>query len=182
MSRVVITTLLFPIVASLLVLVLPVQDEDLLRLQTTHDPQKKENTIRVPPTKLSGPKDRYESLTFSVYYSSLSMFPSAPDKVNFEIVSVVKARKLNPDLYVVFVVDGKEIHFSSNRSAIPKPVPGKPWIGERMVFLIPYDEFKKLAAAKTLGVKLGGVSFDFDADMQRSIRAIARHMALTVAH
>jgi hypothetical protein len=177
MSRVVITSLIF----SLLVIVLP-QDEDLNRLQTTYDPQKKENTIRVPSTKLSGPKDRYDSLTFSVYYSTLSMFPSPPQTVNFEIVSVVKARKLNPDLYVVFVVDGKEIHFSSNRSAIPKPAPGKPWVGERMVFLIPYEEFKKIAAAKTLAVKLGGVSFDFDDEMQRSIRAIARHMALTVTH
>ena len=178
MSRVVITTLIF----SLLVFVLPAQDPDLLRLQTTYDPQTKEDTIRVPATKLSGPKSRYDSLTFSVYYSTLSIFPSPPQTVNFEIVSVVKARKLDKDLYVVFVVDGKEIHFSSNRSAIQKPVPGKPWIGERMVFLIPYDEFKKLAAAKTLSVKLGGVSFDFDADMQRSIRAIARHMALTVTH
>ncbi|HEX3186347.1 MAG TPA: hypothetical protein VHQ94_16235 [Pyrinomonadaceae bacterium] len=177
MSRVVITSLIF----SLLVIVLP-QDEDLNRLQTTYDPQKKENTIRVPSTKLAGPNDRYESLTFSVYYSTLSMFPSPPQTVNFEIVSVVKARKLNPDLYVVFVVDGKEIHFGSNRSAIPKPAPGKPWIGERMVFLIPYEEFKKIAAAKTLAVKLGGVSFDFDDEMQRSIRAIARHMALTVTH
>ena len=177
MSRVVITSLIF----SLLVIVLP-QDEDLNRLQTTYDPQKKENTIRVPSTKLAGPKDRYDSLMFSVYYSTLSMFPSPPQTVNFEIVSVVKARKLNPDLYVVFVVDGKEIHFSSNRSAIPKPAAGKPWIGERMVFLIPYEEFKKIAAAKTLAVKLGGVSFDFDDEMQRSIRAIARHMALTVTH
>lgn len=177
MSRVVITSLIF----SLLVFVFP-QDDDLNRLQTTYDPQKKENTIRVPATKLSGPKDRYDSLTFSVYYSTLSMFPSPPQTVNFEIVSVVKARKLNPDLYVVFVVDGNEIHFSSNRSAIPKPVSGKPWIGERMVFLIPYEEFKKVAAAKSLAVKLGGVSFDFDDEMQRSIRAIARHMALTVTH
>ena len=177
MSRVVITSLIF----SLLVIVLP-QDEDLNRLQTTYDPQKKENTIRVPSTKLAGPKDRYDSLTFSFYYSTLSMFPSPPQTVNFEIVSVVKARKLNPDLYVVFVVDAKEIHFSSNRSAIPKPAAGKPWVGERMVFLIPYEEFKKIAAAKTLAVKLGGVSFDFDDEMQRSIRAIARHMALTVTH
>lgn len=177
MSRVIIISL----IVSLLVFVLP-QEQDLSRLQTTYDPQKKENTIRVPSTKLSGPKDRYESLTFSVNYSTLSMFPSPPTTVNFEIVSIVKARKLNTDLYVVFVVDGKEIHFSSNRSAIQKPVPGKPWIGERMVFLIPYDEFKKLAAAKTLSVKLGGVSFDFDADMRKLISAIARHMALTVTH
>ena len=163
-------------------LLLGVSPQNLEKLQTTYDPQKKENTVRVPLTPLSGPKDRYHSLKFSVYYSHLSMLPSPPETVNFELVSVVKARKLNTDLYVLFIVDGKEIHFSSNRNAISKPVPGKPWIGERMVFLIPYAEFKKMAAAKTLSVKLGGVTFDFDDEMRGSIQAIARHMQLTVTN
>jgi hypothetical protein len=95
-----------------------------------------------------------------------------PKTVKFELVSVVKARKLNTDLYVVFVIDGKEIHFSSNRSAIRRPVPGKPWIGERMVFLIPYEQFHNMAEAKTLSVKLGGVMFDFDEEMRRAIGQI----------
>lgn len=175
MSRFLITNF----IVSLLVFVLP-QDQD--RVKFSNDPQKKETTMSLPSTRLSGPKDRYHNLTFSIYYSYPTMFPAPPDAVNFEIVSVVKARKLNTDLYVVFVVDGKEIHFSSNRSAIPKPVAGKRWIGERMIFLIPYPEFRTMAAAKTLGVKLGGVNFDFDDEMQTSIKAIARRMLLTVTN
>ena len=180
MSRLVIKSFLLSLLVSLFAQEVA-QEED-LRLQKTLDREGKWVTVRVPSTPLSGPKDRYHSLAFSVYYSTLSRWPSPPQTVNFELVSVVKARKLNTDLYVVFVVDGKEIHFSSNRSAIKRPVPGKPWIGERMVFLIPYDEFKKLAAAKTLSVKLGGVTFDFDDGMRRSIKAIARDMQLTVTH
>jgi hypothetical protein len=65
---------------------------------------------------------------------------------------------------VVFVVDGQEIHFSSNRSAISNPVRGKPWIGERMVFKLPREKYVKLVAAKKLRVKLGDVSFDFSQD------------------
>jgi len=64
---------------------------------------------------------------------------------------------LNTDLYVVFVADGEEIHFGSNRSAIRNPVRGKPWIGERMVFRIPREDFIKLTSAKKLSVKLGAV-------------------------
>ena len=120
-----------------------------------------ERIIRSEFIPVSGPKDRYHSLSFSISYTFVDI--SAPIKtVNFELVSVVKARKLNTDLYVVFVVDGKEIHFSSNRSAIRRPVAGKPWIGERMVFLIPFEQFQNMTKAKTLSVKLGGVTFDFD--------------------
>ena len=118
-------------------------------------------TIRSKPIPISGPKDRYHSLSFSISYP-FSEDLAWPKTVKFELVSVVKARKLNSDLYVVFVIDGKEIHFSSNRSAIRRPVAGKPWIGERMVFLIPYEQFHSMVEAKTLSVKLGGVTFDFD--------------------
>lgn len=121
------------------------------------------------PIPISGPKGRYHSLTCSVSYP-YDGFPLLPKTVvRFELVSVVKARKLNTDLYVVFVLDGKEIHFSSNRSAIRRPVPGKPWIGERMVFLIPFEQFQKMTKANTLSVKLGGVTFDFPYDARIAI-------------
>jgi hypothetical protein len=144
--------------------------------------QKRMTTVRVPAMPISGPKDRYHSLTGSMYYSYLDMFPSPPEHVNFELVSVVKARKLNTDLYVVFLVDGKPVHFGSNRSAIRKPVPGKPWIGERMVFHIPPDNFYKMAAAEKLGVKLGGVSFDFPEEFRQSIRETAKKIRLTLTN
>jgi hypothetical protein len=133
--------------------------------------QKGATIIRSKPLPVSAPKDPYHSLSFSISYP-FSEILAWPKTVKFELVSVVKARKLNTDLYVIFVVDGKEIHFSSNRSAIRRPVPGKPWIGERMVFLIPYEQFHKMVEAKTLSVKLGGVTFDFDYKARRAMGEI----------
>jgi hypothetical protein len=125
-------------------------------------PQDNARIVRSKSIPISGPKDRYHSLSFSISYPYDGL-PALPKMiVKFELVSVVKARKLNTDLYVVFVMDGKEIHFSSNRSAIQRPVRGKPWIGERMVFRIPFEQFQNMTKAKTLSVKLGGVTFDFD--------------------
>lgn len=165
MSRYLITTLLAAI------LFVPAQDNfTLTEIIRDYNPRTKETTIRLPSSKLSGPKDPYHSLSYSISYIT------AAKDVNFELVSVVKAQKLNSDLYVVFLVDDKEIHFSSDRSAIPKPVRGKPWIGERMVFKIPGEEFMKLAEAEKLGVKLGGVSFEFNEATRLAIRAFATNM------
>ncbi len=159
--------LIISLVVSLLASVAP-QDNAPPPSEIITDAQTGARTIRWKPVPISGPKDRYHSLSFSISYPYPENL-ALPKTVKFELVSVVKARRLNTDLYVVFVVDGKEIHFSSNRSAIRKPVPGKPWIGERMVFQIPYEQFHKMAEAKTLSVKLGGVTFDFPDNARRAI-------------
>jgi hypothetical protein len=39
-----------------------------------------------------------------------------------------------------------------------------------MYFVIPRENFLKLAAAQTLSVKLGNVSFDFDKDQLEAVR------------
>jgi hypothetical protein len=144
------------------------------RIETVFDAHKNVTTVRLPSSQVSGAKDRYHSLSYSIYYSYPGREPASPRDVNFELRSVVKARKLSTDLYVVFVVDGKEIHFGSSRSAIRNPVRGKPWIGERMVFHVPREDFLKLAAAEKLGVKLGGVTFDFNEDVRDAVRAFAK--------
>jgi len=168
MSRFLITTLLA------LVVFIPAQDNfTLTEVVRDYSPSKNETTVRLMSSKFSGPKDRYHSLSYSISYSYPGQEPKPPSDVNFELVSVVKASRLNTDLYVVFLIDGKEIHFGSNRSAVPKPVRGKPWVGERMVFLIPREEFLKMADAQKLGVKLGGVSFEFDEAARAAVRAFA---------
>ena len=146
-------------------------------VETVYDPQKNLTTVRLPSTKLSGEKDRYHSLSFSIDYSFPGKTPTPPERVNFELTSVVKTRRLNTDLYVVFVVDGKPIHFSSNRSAIRNPVRGKPWIGEKMVFLIPREDFLKLASAEKLAIKLGGVTFEFSGELRDGVRSFAEGIA-----
>src|SRR5688572_4228662 len=148
------------LVLAIFILVSPQQ-----QLQTVYDSQKNLTTVRLPSQKLSGPKDRYHSLSFSIYYEYSGQMPTQPERVSFELRSVVKARRLNTDLYVLFLTDGKPIHFGSNRSAIRNPVPGRSWIGEKMVFPMTREEFLKIAAAKTLAIKLGGVTFEFSNEM-----------------
>jgi hypothetical protein len=147
------------------------------KIYTTYDSQKNLTTVRLAPQKLSGEKDRYHSITVSIDYSYSGKTPAPPERVNFEVISVVKARRLNPDLYVVFVVDGKPIHFSSNRSAIRNPAPGRPWTGERMAFLIPREEFLKIAAAEKLAIKMGGVTFEFNDELRDVVRSFGEGIA-----
>ena len=133
-----------------------------LKVETTLDEQKNVTTQSLGPVRLSGPKNRYHSLDFSIRRAYEGTTPTTAERIDFDLVSVVKARSLNSDLYVVFVVDGKQTHFSSNRSAIRNPVPGRPWIGERMTFSIPYDDFLKITNAKKLSLMMGSEVFDFD--------------------
>jgi hypothetical protein len=142
-------------------------------LETVYDSQKNLTTVRLPLQKLSGPKDRYHSLSFSIDYSYPGQTAALPERVNFELRSVVKARRLNTDLYVLFVVDGKPVHFGSNRSAMPNPVPGRVWMGEKMVFVMTREEFLQVAAAEKLAVKLGGVKFEFSDELRDKVRAVA---------
>lgn len=143
--------------------------------ETVYDLVKDVTTVRLPLTELPGEKDRYHSLSFSVSYSYAGKTPTAPpERIKFELRSVVKATILDTDLYVVFVVDGKPVHFGSDRSAIRNPVRGRPWVGEKMVFLMPREDFLKLAAAEKLAVKLGDVTFEFDDDSRAGIRALAK--------
>jgi hypothetical protein len=149
--------------------VLPQQSQ----IETSYDQVKNLTTVKLPMSRISGDRDRYHSLAYSVFYTYPGREKRVPVDVKFELVSVVKARTLNTDLSVVFVIDGERLHFSSNRSAILKPVPGRLWIGERMVFSIPYDSFKRLAGAKNLSIKMGAVDFDLSDEARESIRSFA---------
>ena len=170
MSRVLITTF----IASLLVLHLP-QDKP-TRKEAAQDGYRINATLHLDSFPISGPKDQYHSLALSIRYAHTNGPRTTPDVVDVELVSVVKARKLNTDLYVLFLADGTEKHFGSSRSAIRNPVPGKPWIGERMVFHMPREDFLKWADAEKLGVKLGGVVFDFSELTRSAVRAVAKTM------
>lgn len=140
------------------------------RVETRFDEQKNLTTQSLGPVRLSGPKNRYHSLDFTLSRSYEGTTSAAPNRINFELVSVVKARLLNSDLYVVFVIDGKQVHFSSNRSAIRNPVPGRLWIGERMIFSLPYDEFVKITNAEKLSLKMGADVFDFNDTSREALR------------
>jgi hypothetical protein len=143
------------------------------KIDIHYDSDRDQTTIKLLPLRIAENNVRYHSLDLSAFYIYRSSTRQRPVKVDVEIVSVVKARRLNSDLYVVFVIDGREVHFSSNRSAIPKPVPGRLWVGERMVFSVPEKDFQKLASAKSLAIKLGPAKFVFTDEMLTSIRVFA---------
>ena len=142
--------------------------------ETVYDVQNDLTTVRLPFSRISGERDRFYSLDFSVFYSYNGKTKKVPETVNLELMSVVKARKLDSDLYVVFIADQEQMHFGSNRSAVGRPVKGKPWVGERMVFSIPLEEFEKLAAAKELAVKMGGVVFPLSDEARQLVNAFAK--------
>jgi hypothetical protein len=141
-----------------------------LKVEERFDQQKNLTTQTLGPVRLSESKNRYHSLDFTLSRSYEATTPTTPDRINFELISVVKARLLNSDLYVVFVIDGRQVHFSSNRSAIRNPVPGRLWIGERMIFSIPYEDFVKITKAEKLSLKLGSEVFDFDKRSHEALR------------
>jgi hypothetical protein len=144
------------------------------RIEIVYDQEKDLTTVRVKPGPISGERDIYHSVDYSVQFTYPGRTRRAPQALNFEIVSVVKARKLTSDLDVAFLFDAETLHFSSNRSAIRNPVPGRRWIGERMVFSIPYQSFLKFETAQHSGVKLGAVTFDFDDSTRDSLRTLAQ--------
>lgn len=142
-------------------------------IQTVYNKEKNLTTVALATSRISSDKDPYHSLDFSISYDYEGELKRLPKDVRFEWMTVVKARKLNTDLYVLFLLDGSELHFGSNRSAILKPVPGRQWIGERMVFLIPYTDFQKFAQAEKIAIKLGNVLFDLSTESRDAIRMFA---------
>lgn len=143
------------------------------QINVHHDRDKDQTTITLKPFRIAGNNDRYHRVDLSAFYVYSGSTKQRPTDVSLELVSIVKARKLNSDLYVVFVIDGKQVHFSSSRSAIPKPIPGRLWVGERMVFSVPAEDFQKLAAAKHLAVKMGVVRFELTDEMLTKLRVFA---------
>ena len=140
------------------------------KVETFFDEPKNLTTVRLGPVRLGTEKERYHRLDFSLSYQYPGQSASIPERINFELVSVIKARRLNTDLYVVFLVDGKPIHFSSNRSAVRNPVPGRLWIGERMIFLIPCEDLRKIGGAQKLSIKMGNIQFDFGEEARETLR------------
>ena len=146
---------------------------------TAHDQGKNITTVKVVPVKISTDKDKYHSLHMSPAFSYAGHQPTLPETIDFELQTVVKG-KLRVDLYVVFIIDGETIFLSSNRRGVKRPVPGRRWMGERLVFRMPYQTFLKMAAAKTVAVKLDAVQFEFGEKPMKTIRDFAKHIQVSV--
>ncbi|MGH9967957.1 MAG: hypothetical protein ACREBG_09030 [Pyrinomonadaceae bacterium] len=130
------------------------------KIQSSFDPVKNVTTVRMAPVQISGEKDKYYSLHFAASFSYPGQTLRRPEVVDFELRSIVKARKLKIDLYVMFQVDGETIFLSSNRSAIKNAMPGRRWVGERLVFRMPYETLLKITQARKFAIKVDAVTFE----------------------
>lgn len=142
------------------------------KYESTYDAVKKQTTVRLLRVKLWGENGKYHSLHMSPSFKYPGEVPIRPEFVDFELQIVVKGR-LRTDLYVVFVVDGEKIFLSSTRWAVRRPVPGRVWMGERLVFRMPYETLLRVAGAKKLEIRMDAVVFPISEGHLNVIREFA---------
>ena len=138
-----------------------------------YDKAKDLTTVSLLPLQISGKKANYYSLHLTASFAYAGQSFKVPDSFRFELKTVVKGRKLNPDLYVVFVIDNKETHLSSNRWAVKNPLPGHSAIGEVMVMNMPAEMFLKFVTAKEIAIRMGGTRFPLTWIHQETLRTLA---------
>ena len=145
------------------------------KIETTYDRIKDKTTVRLAPVKISGAKDKYHSLHMSPAFSYPGREPRTPEIVDFELQTVVRG-KLSVDLYVLFIVDGEKIFLSSNRWGVRKEKLGRGWMGEHLVFHMPYETFQKITRANVLEIRLSGVRFQLGDDQLETLRNLENHI------
>lgn len=146
-----------------------------IKIETSYDADKDVTTVRLAPVQISGENGKYRSLQMLPSFSYRGTELRTPEIIDFELRTVVKGR-LDTDLYVLFVIDGEKVFLSSNRWAIKRPVPGRVWMGERLVFRMPYEIFVKITKAKALEIRFDEVRFSFSEEHLRMLRAFGEHM------
>lgn len=151
--------------------------ENVSPIETSYDSVTDKTTVRLLPVKISGERDKYHSLHMSPSFSYPGRQPQTPAKIDFELQTIVKGR-LKTDLYVVFIIDGETIFLSSNRRGIKRPVPGRVWMGESLIFNMPFKTLLKIARATTLEIKMDAVRFEVGEGQLEAIRNFALQIQL----
>ncbi len=146
------------------------------KIETSYNAGKDRTTVKLAPVLIAEEQDKYHSLHMSPSFSFVGRQPVvAPTIVDFELQTVVKGR-LRTDLYVVFIIDGETVFLSSNRWAIKRPVPGRVWVGERLVFRMPYETFLKVTKAKEFQIRFDGIEFSVGDTQKQALRELLTHM------
>jgi len=143
--------------------------------ETTYDAEKDRTTIRLAPLQISGDNGKYHSLHMSPSFSFPGRQVVTPSIIDFELQTVVRGR-LRTDLYVVFMIDGEKVFLSSSRWAIKRPVPGRVWVGERLVFRMPYETFVKITKANSFEIKFDAVTFSVGETQKQALRELLTYM------
>ena len=77
---------------------------------------------------------------------------------------------------MLFLIDGEKVFLSSNRWAIKRPVPGRVWVGERLVFRMPYETFVKITKAKTFEIRFDEVRFSVSQEHLEMLREFGNYL------
>jgi hypothetical protein len=145
------------------------------RIETNYDREEDKTTVHLLPVQIASEKAQYHSVHIAPAFSYAGHELKRPEAVEFEVHTVVKT-KLKIDLYVVFVVDGETIFLSSNRSALKRPVAGKRWVGERLVFRMPYETLMKISRANAVEIRMDDVRFPLTETALEHVREFARRI------
>ena len=140
------------------------------KIETTYDETKDKTTVKLARVKISFGQDKYVSLHMSPSFSFAGRHLLAtPSIIDFELQTVVRGR-LRTDLYVVFMIDGEKVFLSSSRWAVKRPIPGRVWMGERLVFRMPYETFVKITKATTFEIKFDATTFSIGETEKQVLR------------
>lgn len=145
------------------------------KTETTYEPEKDKTIIKLAPLQISGENGKYVSLHMSPSFSFLGRQVLTPSIIDFELQTVVRGR-LRTDLYVVFMIDGEKVFLSSSRWAIKRPVPGRVWVGERLVFRMPYETFVKITKANSFEIKFDAVTFSVGETQKQALQDFLTYM------
>jgi len=145
------------------------------KIENFYDSSKDRTTVRLAPVEIASDQGKYHSIHMSPSFNFPGHQPETPSVIDFELQTVVKGR-LSTDLYVVFIIDGETVFLSSNRWAIPRPVRGRVWRGERLVFRMPYETFVKVTNAKDFQIKFDRVKLSVGETQKQALRELLNHM------
>lgn len=145
------------------------------QIETIYDDKRDKTTVRLKPVQIGSKKAQYHSVQIAPAFSYPGHEFKKPETIDFEVQTVVKT-KLKIDLYVVFVIDGETIFLSSARRAVKRPLPGKRWVGERLVFRMPYETLMKVTKARAVEIKMDEVVFPVTEPALEHIRVFAKQL------
>ncbi len=140
-------------------------------ITTVYDRAKDRTTVRLPPVQISGARGKYHRLHMAPSFTYPGQEPRTPEIIDFELQTTVRG-KLKIDLYVLFVVDGEKIFLSSNRWGVKKGKLGRGWMGEHLVFRMPYETFAKIINSRTFEISFDGVRFPVGNDHIGALRIL----------
>ncbi|MBC8031908.1 MAG: carboxypeptidase regulatory-like domain-containing protein [Pyrinomonadaceae bacterium] len=139
------------------------------KIDVVYDSGKDKTTVSLAPVQISGPNGKYHSLHMAPSFTYPVRVPRTPEIIDFELRTVVKGR-LKIDLYVLFIVDGEKFFLSSNRWGVKKGHLGRGWMGEHLVFRMPYETFLKITRASSFEINLDSISFPVGAEQLQALR------------